>query len=128
MRTSSRSRSGPGIARQIALTAAIASLAACGGHSSQAVAPSAITSNPSNYDGQSITVTGKVTNARTREMRFGTASLYQLCDTACINVVQFGSASVTDGSQSTVSGHFRASFGRQRVMTNVLVVGGRGGP
>lgn len=127
MRTPSYSRSWPAAMTRIAVVAAITFAAACG-HSSQAVAPSAIAANPSNYDGQSITVSGKVRNARTRQMRFGTAAMYQLCDTACINVVQFGSESVTDGSQSTVTGNFRASFGRQRIMTNVLVVGGRSGP
>ncbi len=66
-------------------------------------------------------------NPRTRQTRRGTATTYQLCDSACINVVQFGSVNVSDGSKQTVSGRFRATFGRQRRMMNVLIVGGRMG-
>jgi hypothetical protein len=109
-----------------ALLAAIASTIACA-HSNQAVAPSALAANPSNYDGQDVTVSGTVKNPTTRQTRRGTATAYQLCDSACINVIAFGSANVSDGSQATVSGHFRATFGRQHVMNNVLVVGGHMG-
>jgi hypothetical protein len=41
---------------------------------------------------------------------------------------QFGSASVTESSTVTVTGRFRASFGRQATIKDVLVVGGRQGP
>jgi hypothetical protein len=99
-------------------------LASCG-HSSQSVAPSGLASNPSNYDDQDVTVTGTAKNPRTRQMRRGTATIYQLCDSSCINVVQFGEANVTEGSQVTVSGRFHQSFGRRMTITNVLVVGGR---
>lgn len=109
-----------------ALAVALLSVVACarGGAS---VAPSALIANPSNYDGQTITVSGTAKNPATHAMRRGTATTYQLCDSACINVVQFGDTNVSDGSQVTVSGRFRESFGRRQVMTNVLVVGGRFG-
>jgi len=72
-------------------------------------------------------VAGTVKNPTSRDTRRGTATTYQLCDSACITVIAFGgaSANVSDGSQTTVSGRFRASFGRKQMMTNVLVVGGR---
>jgi hypothetical protein len=111
-------------ATQIALIVAVALTVACG-HTSQSVAPSALAANPSDYDGQSVTVSGTAKNPTARQMRRGTATVYQLCDTACINVVQFDNPNVSDGSQVTVSGHFRASFGREHAMSNVLVVGGR---
>jgi hypothetical protein len=97
---------------------------ACG-HSSQSVAPSALAANPANYDRADVTVTGTVKNPTTHQMRRGTATFYELCDSACINVVQFGDTSVTAGSSVTVAGRFHSSFGRRMVMNNVLVVGGR---
>jgi FlaG/FlaF family flagellin (archaellin) len=113
-----------GAALTVAATAVLVSLAGCG-HSSQSVAPSALAANPANYDNQDVTVSGTAKNPTARQMRRGTATVYQLCDSACINVVQFGTSNVSDGGQTTVSGHFRASFGRNRMMSNVLVVGGR---
>jgi hypothetical protein len=109
-----------------ALLATVASTIGCA-HTSQTVAPSALAANPSNYDGQDVTVSGAVKNPRTRQTRRGTAAVYQLCDSACINVVAFGNTNVSDGSRVTVSGRFRATFGRQTVMTNVLIVGGHMG-
>lgn len=109
-----------------ALLAAVASTIGCS-HTSQTVAPSALAANPANYDGQDVTVSGAVKNPTTRQTRRGTATTYKLCDSACINVIAFGDTNVADGSQVTVSGRFRATFGRQTVMTNVLVVGGHMG-
>jgi len=113
-------------AMYVALVAAAAVTVACG-HTSQSVAPSALAANPSNYDGQSVTVSGTAKNPTARQTRRGTATFYQLCDTACVNVIQFDNPNVDDGSQVTVSGRFRASFGRQHTISNVLVVGGRTG-
>jgi hypothetical protein len=107
-----------------ALTAALVAATGCG-HSAQSVAPSALVANPSNYDGQDVSVAGTVKDPMTRQMRRGPASIYQLCDTACINVVQFGGSNVVAGAQQTVTGRFRTAFGRARAMSNVLVVGGR---
>lgn len=101
---------------------AVASTVACG-HTTQ-VAPSALAANPADYDGQSVTVSGTVKNPTAMQMRRGTATTYQLCDNACITVIAFGDTNVSDGSQATASGRFRASFGRKQMMTNVLIVGG----
>lgn len=109
------------------LLVALGSGIACG-HSSQSVAPSALSADPSSYDDHDVTVSGTVRSPGTRQTRRGTATTYQLCDTACIHVIQFGGASVTDGSNVTVTGHFRASFGRQTAISNVLIVGGHRGP
>jgi hypothetical protein len=112
--------------RAVSIIAVSLSLLLVGcGHASQSVAPSAVTSNPSNYDEQDVTVSGTAKSPRTRQMRRGTVTLYQLCDNSCINVVQFGTANVTEGSQVTVSGRFHQSFGRRMHMSNVLLVGGR---
>lgn len=118
------------IAGTLTRTAALVALAssiACG-HSAQTVAPSGLAADPSTYDGQDVTVSGTAKSLGTRQTRRGTATTYQLCDSACINVVQFGGTAVTDGSTVTVAGRFRATFGRQTAMTNVLIVGGRREP
>jgi len=110
-----------------ALLAALVAVAACG-HSAQTVAPSALSADPSTYDGQDVTVSGTVKSPGTRQTRRGTATTYQLCDAACINVIQFDAGSVAEGSKVTATGRFRATFGRQTTIKNVLVVGGRSGP
>jgi cytochrome c-type biogenesis protein CcmE len=114
------------LGRGVVLATVVALLCACG-HASQSVAPSALAADPSTYDGQDVTVTGTVKNTGTRQTRRGTATTYQLCDTACINVIQFSGSSVSEGTQSTASGRFRASFGHRQMLTNVLIVGGRMG-
>ena len=108
---------------RVAFLAAFASTVACA-HTSQ-VAPSALAANPADYDGQSVTVSGTAKNPTAMQMRRGTATTYQLCDSACITVIAFGDTNISDGSQVTTSGRFRASFGRKQMMTNVLIVGGR---
>jgi hypothetical protein len=122
MHTRSHFRAAAAVAA--AFTGTLIAAAGCG-HSSQAVTPSALAGSPASYDDQDITVSGTAKNPTTREMRRGQATVYQLCDSACINVLQFGGNTVSGGSHVTVSGHFRASFGRTRTMSNVLVVGGR---
>lgn len=112
---------------RVTVLVVLASTIACG-HGAQSVAPSALATDPSNYDGQDVSVSGTVKNPGTRQTRRGMATTYQLCDSACINVVQFRGAAVTDGSTVTVAGRFRATFGRQTAMTNVLIVGGRREP
>jgi hypothetical protein len=53
---------------------------------------------------------------------------FQLCDSACISVVEFGDdATQTEGATANLTGTFHESFGRIRHMTNVLIVGGRRG-
>jgi hypothetical protein len=106
--------------------AAVALTVACS-HTSESVAPSELVANPSDYDGQTITVSGMAKNPTARQTRRGTATVYQLCDNACINVIEFDSSTVSDGSKLTVTGRFRALFGRQHKMSNVLIVGGRMG-
>ena len=85
----------------------------------------AIAGNPASYDEQDVTVSGTVKNPTTRHFPRGTATRYQLCDSACVTVIQFGDAGVTDGTTASVTGRFHTQFGRRHVMTNVVVVGGR---
>jgi hypothetical protein len=110
---------------RVTLLAAATVCAAGCGHSSQTVAPSAVSADPASYDQQDITVSGTAKDAVTRQTRRGTATRYELCDNGCINVIAFGAKVVTDGSKQTVTGRFHTSFGRRRILSNVLVVGGR---
>jgi hypothetical protein len=90
------------------------------------LAPSAIVASASTYDTQTVTVSGTVKNVKTRQGQRGTITSYQLCDTQCVNVVQFGEAKVTEGQTSTVSGRFRAKMTRgDTTIENVIMVGGR---
>jgi cytochrome c-type biogenesis protein CcmE len=114
-----------------AVTAVLLALAgtACG-QSAQSAAPSAIAASPSTYDGQNVSVSGTAKNPATRKGRRGQVLTFQLCDTQCINVVEFGDAAaagVTEGQTVSVTGSFHASFGRVRHMENVVLVGGRPG-
>jgi cytochrome c-type biogenesis protein CcmE len=101
-------------------------ITACGGGAKQ-VTPSALVSDAATYDGQRVDVSGTVKNPQIRKTRRGQATMYDLCDTNCIHVFQFGTTPVTDGSTVTVTGMFRMSFGRMQHFSNVLLVGGRGG-
>ncbi|MBV8490679.1 MAG: hypothetical protein JO199_09130 [Candidatus Eremiobacteraeota bacterium] len=106
----------------------MAATAACGPKAAASASPSALTGDPTTYDGQSVSVSGTVKNPHTRQGRRGTIDLYQLCDTACINVVQFGNAALpSEGSTVSETGTFRATFGRVKQISNVLMVGGRPG-
>lgn len=102
----------------------LAALASCG-HATT-VAPSALTASAAAYDKQDVSVTGTVKNPTAHQFARGSVTTYQLCDTACVNVVQFGAANVSDGDQQTVTGTFHSAFGRRRFhMQDVIVVGAR---
>jgi hypothetical protein len=107
----------------VVLLAAAALTVACS-HASQSVPPSALAANPSSYDGQNLTVSGEARHPH--HMRRRAATIYQLCDSTCIQVIDFDNANVSSGSQVTVSGHFRSSFGPRAI--NVLIIGERPSP
>jgi hypothetical protein len=89
------------------------------------LAPSAVVAAASTYDNKTVTVTGTIKNLKTKTTQRGTMNSYELCDTQCVNVVQFGSATITEGQTQTVSGHFRQSVSRGGVtMQNVIMAGG----
>ena len=114
-----------------AATAAIAvllalSATACG-KSAQSATPSAIVGSPSTYDGQSVSVSGTAKSPATRTTKRGQVLTFQLCDTQCVNVREFGDAAaagVSEGQTVSVTGTFHATFGRAN-MQNVVLVGSR---
>jgi cytochrome c-type biogenesis protein CcmE len=104
----------------------LAAVTACS-QSAQSATPSALSQSPSTYDGQSVSVSGTAKDPKTRKTRRGQMLAFQLCDSACINVVEFGDATVSEGATVSLTGTFHETFGRIRRMSNVLVVGGRPG-
>jgi hypothetical protein len=85
------------------------------------LAPSQIVGSVATYDKQTITVKGTVKNIGTGNTPRGAYTKYDLCDTQCITVMQFGTTDVKNGDQPTVSGRFRAKMGRMH-MSNVLLI------
>jgi hypothetical protein len=88
------------------------------------IVPSAIVANPSAYDGHTVTVAGSVTHFRTRDTAIGNFTMFNLCDSQCIVVVDKTSQPHTDNSAVTVTGLFHASFqGPKKMWSNVLTIG-----
>ena len=110
----------------LAGAALLAVTVACGGGAKSAT-PSQLVASASDFDGQSVSVSGTAKGPHTRKGRRGMVLIYQLCDTQCVNVLQFGAdaSTVTDGSTVSVTGMFRQSAGRVQKMENVILVGGR---
>lgn len=85
--------------------------------------PSQILSNPSSYEGQSVTVSGTISNIQVNKTMFRTVTGFQLCDAKCVVVIDEKNASHKNGEQATVSGTFQQSFkGPKRSFTNVVLI------
>jgi len=92
------------------------------------LAPSAVIAGASTYDKQDVTVSGTIKNVQTKNGPRGTMTQYQLCDSQCVNVVEFGSATITEGQTQTVTGRFRASVDRGAMKAqNVIMIMPAGG-
>jgi hypothetical protein len=93
-----------------------------------ALAPSAVIAGASNYDKQDVTVTGTIKNVQTKTGQRGPMTTYQLCDTQCVNVVQFGTPTLTAGQSQTITGRFRSSVKHGDMqMQNVIMIAPPGG-
>jgi hypothetical protein len=85
--------------------------------------PTAILSDPSSYDGKSVSVAGTVAKYQTSRTLLGTVAAFQLCDKKCIVVIDETNTAHKDGDATTVSGTFQTSFkGPKRSFKNVVVV------
>jgi hypothetical protein len=88
-----------------------------------AMAPSAIMAAPSSYDGKAVTVTGTVAKYQTTKTAMGTVAAFQLCDSACVLVIDETAGAHADGSKATVSGTFETTFkGPMRTFHNVVLI------
>jgi DNA/RNA endonuclease YhcR with UshA esterase domain len=88
-----------------------------------ALAPSALLAAPSTYDGKAVTVTGTVSKYQTQKTGMGTVAAFQLCDSACVLVIDQTAATRADGAKVTVSGTFETTFkGPMRTFHNVVLI------
>jgi hypothetical protein len=70
----------------------------------------AIVANPSAFDGKHVSVHGSVADVKQKTSRKGNDyTLFQVCETKCVNVYAHGHVGVTDGATVTVGGVFTAS-------------------
>ena|SRR5437899_13108840 len=70
---------------------------------------SQLLSNPSDFDGQHVTVPGTAQFVRPRTSRRGNDyETFSLCEQACVNVFTWGHPQVAEGKRLTVNGTFEA--------------------
>ena len=97
-------------------------------NASAPLAPSAIVGSASTYDNQTVTVNGTVKGVTSQDTPRGTMTRYQVCDSQCVNVIQFSGTTPTEGSSQTVTGRFRANVNHGKFQaTNVILVMPAGG-
>ena len=72
------------------------------------LSPSAVLKNPSQYDGQEITVAGTVSDFRTHVSHRGNAyETFKLCDAgACLSVFAWGTGPWDEGATISAKGRF----------------------
>ena len=88
------------------------------------LAPSGILNAPSKFERQSVTVLGIVGGISAQPISGGWITQFVLCDSRCINVVEFQKPSVTVGQSVTVTGTFHVIFSNGPVQArNCVVVG-----
>jgi hypothetical protein len=89
-----------------------------------AISPSTILADPSSYEGKPVSVLGKVASFQSQKMGSATVTSFQLCDTACVQVIdQTGASQYADGDQATASGTFHATIkGPRLTFNNVILI------
>jgi hypothetical protein len=88
------------------------------------LAPSGILSAPASFERHNVTVLGIVQAVAAQQITGGWVTQYALCDSRCINVVEFTKPDVTVGQSVTVTGKFHTIFSRGIIQArNCVVVG-----
>jgi hypothetical protein len=88
------------------------------------LAPSRILSAPDTFERKSVTVLGMVQALAGRQIGGVWVTQYALCDSRCINVVEFTKPDVSIGQSVTVTGTFHTIFSRGIIQArNCVVVG-----
>ena len=86
-------------------------------------APSAIAGAPAKFDRQQVTVLGIVGAIAVRAIPGGAITQFTLCDSRCINVVEFNRPSFVAGQSLTVAGTFHQIFSNGLIQArNVVIV------
>lgn len=88
------------------------------------LAPSGILGRPQAFERQKVTVLGIVGAVAVRPINGGAISQFSLCDSRCINVIEFSEPHFRIGQSLTVSGTFHTIFSNGIIQArNVVIVG-----
>ena len=88
------------------------------------LAPSGILGAPAKFERQNVTVLGVVEGVSTRQIPGGWITQFALCDSRCINVVEFNKPTISVGQSVTVAGTFHTIFSSGIVQArNCVIVG-----
>jgi hypothetical protein len=87
------------------------------------LAPSGILAAPAQFERKSVTVLGIVRGIAVRPIPGGAVTQFSLCDSRCINVIEFSRPAFTLGQSLTISGTFYTIFSNSIIQArNVVVV------
>jgi hypothetical protein len=88
------------------------------------LAPSGILGAPAKFERQNVTVLGIVKGISAQEISGAWITQFALCDSRCINVVEFSKPAFSVGSSVTVTGTFHTIFSSGPIQArNCVVVG-----
>ncbi len=88
------------------------------------LAPSGILAAPAKFERQNVTVLGIIEGISAAQISGGWITQFALCDSRCINVVEFSKPSFSVGASVTVTGTFHTIFSRGPIQArNCVVVG-----
>jgi hypothetical protein len=88
------------------------------------LAPSGVMATPTRYDRQLVSVLGIVHNIVVRPISGGTIAQFALCDSLCVNVVEFSKPTFQVGQSLTVQGMFHRIYSSGIIQArNVVIVG-----
>lgn len=85
--------------------------------------PSQVVAKAASLDGTTVTVSGKVAKFQRQSTLMGTVSAYQLCDSACVVVIDQRNGTQSNGQTATVSGTFHTQYkAPRRSFKNVVMI------
>ncbi len=86
------------------------------------LAPSGILASPASYERKNVTVLGIVQGIAMRAIPGGVITQFALCDSRCINVVEFSKPNFYVGQSLTVAGVFHQIFSNGIIQARNAVV------
>ena len=89
---------------------------------SSILAPSGILAAPAKYERKNVTVLGIVQGIAMRAIPGGVITQFALCDSRCINVVEFSKPNFYVGQSLTVAGTFHQIFSNGIIQARNTVV------
>jgi len=85
--------------------------------------PSQVVAKAASLDGTSVTVSGKVAQFQRSKTLMGTVSAFQLCDSACVVVIDQKNETQVNGQTTTVTGTFHTQYkAPRRSFKNVVMI------